>query len=121
MSVSFITKATHLELVSNLTKAACILALKRFSARRGTPTKGFGDNGSNSIGSRSDFIKLEKSSQTKEENFLFDFANQKASPWITIPSRFPHFGGLWEAVVKNMKLHLRRILGQQKLSKEKNY
>ena len=31
--VCFITKAIHLELVSNLTKEACILALKRFSAR----------------------------------------------------------------------------------------
>ena len=34
--ICFATKAVRLELVSNLTKEACILALKRFSSRRGT-------------------------------------------------------------------------------------
>ena len=36
--VCFTTKATHLEAVSSLTKEACIASLKRFVARRGTPT-----------------------------------------------------------------------------------
>ena len=116
--VCFITKAIHLELVSNLTKEACILAVKRFSARRGTPTKLFSDNGSNFIGARNDLIKLQEILSSKEENSLFVYANQKGSQWITIPSRSPHFGGLWEAGVKSMKRHLRRIVGQQKLSNE---
>ena len=92
--VCFITKAIHLELVSNLTKEACILALKRFSARHGTPTKLFSDNGSNFIGARNDLIKLQEILSSKEENSLFVYANQKGSQWITIPSRSPHFGGL---------------------------
>ena len=101
-----------------MTKEACILALKRFSARRGTPTKLFSDNGSNFIGARNDLIKLQEILSSKEENSLFVYANQKGSQWITIPSRSPHFGGLWEAGVKSMKRHLRRIVGQQKLSNE---
>ena len=84
--VCFITKAIHLELVSNLTKEACILALKQFSARRGTPTKLFSDIGSNFIGARNDLIKLQEVLSSKEENSLFVYANQKGSQWITIPS-----------------------------------
>ena len=77
--VCFITKAIHLELVSNLMKEGCILALKRFLARRGTPTKFISDNGSNFIGARKDLIKLQEILSSKEENSLFVYANQKIS------------------------------------------
>ena len=30
--------------------------------------------------------------------------------WVTIPPRSPHFEGLWEAAVKRMKHHLRRVV-----------
>ena len=33
-------------------------------------------------------------------------------------SSFPHFGGIWEAAVKSMKTHLRRVLGDVKLTYE---
>ena len=49
---------------------------------------------------------------------MFVYANQKGSQWITVPSRSPPFGGLWTAVVKSKKRHLRRIVGQQKLNNE---
>ena len=35
-----------------------------------------------------------------------------------IPSRAPHFGGLWEAGVKAVKLHLKKIMGNTILSYE---
>ena len=116
--VCFVTKAVHLELVSNLTEEACILALKRFSSRRGTPSKIFSDNGLNFIGARNELLLLQEILANRDDESFVAYANQRGSEWITIPPRAPHFGGLWEAGIKSLKRHLRRVVGQQRLSNE---
>ena len=50
--ICLVTKSIHLELVSSLTKEDCIMALKRFTSRRGAPKKIITDNGSNFIGAK---------------------------------------------------------------------
>ena len=57
-------------------------------------------------------IFSEKAESVKE------FAGQQGISWVTISPRPPHFGGLWEAAVKSMKRHLRRVVGLQILKYE---
>ena len=119
ISVCFVIKAVHIELVTDLTKESCIFAIKRFISRRGLPRKILSDNGKNFIGARNDIIQvqeilaLENSKKSKGS-----FMVQESIEWEMIPARSPHFGGLWEAAVKSMKRHLHRTVGLQILSFE---
>ena len=105
--------------VSDLTTEAFIATLRRFVSRRGKPLVIWSDHGSNFIGA------------AKELKDLFEFLNQKCSrqivsqfcsnqniQWDFIPKRAPHFGGLWEAAVKNFKTHLKRVTTNVKLTYE---
>ena len=54
-------------------------------------------------------------------NFSQDVAAtvaQDGVAWTFIPPRAPHFGGLWEAAVKAFKHHLKRVVGEAKLTFE---
>ena len=82
--VCFATKAVHLELVSNLTKEPCIRALKRFSSRRGTPSKVFSDNGLNFISAKNELQMLPEILVSRDHESFVAYANKKGSEWITI-------------------------------------
>ena len=91
--------------------------MKRFVARRGPPEKIFSDNGTNFIGARNNIAKVQSLfSKDTNENSIKNYINSRGMEWITIPSRAPHFGGLWEAANKSMKRHLRRCVGTQILT-----
>ena len=118
--VCFSTKAIHLELVSDLTTASFIAALRRFISRRGKPEKIYSDNATN-------FTRANKELQT-----LFAFINSNQSSikkelatseieWNFIPARSPHFGGIWEAQIKSIKRHLLKTIGDTILTVEEFY
>lgn len=115
--VCFATKAVHLEFVSDLSTHAFLAALHRFISRRGLPTDLYSDNGRNFVGAahhlRSVYQFLSASSQE-----LTAEAAKLAFTWHFTPPYAPHFGGLWESVVKSAKTLMKRIIGDDPLTLE---
>ena len=117
--VCFSTKAIHLEAVTAMTTEAFLAALKRFTSRRGLPKDIYTDNGSNFRGAANDLKKLYQLLKSEEwTSVLKAFFLNSHITWHFIPERAPHFGGLWEAAVKSSKYHLKRVVGEQKLTYE---
>ena len=115
----FSTKATHLELVSDLTTDAFLAALTQFVARRGVPETILSDNGTNFVGAKnelSDLFSMIQEQQTQDA--VHHFSAIRSIRWKFSPSQSPHFGGMWEAGVKSMKLLLRKYVGYHHLSFE---
>lgn len=112
------TKAIHIEVVSNLTSEAFIAALKRMIGRRGAVAHMFSDNGTNFVGANK-IIQAEYRAFQKEYNDELTMELTKLGmEWHFNPPSAPHFGGLWEAGVKSIKHHLKRVVGDVKLTYE---
>jgi hypothetical protein len=101
------TKAVHVELVGDLTTESFLNALKRLISRRGMVSKLYSDNATNFIGSKNELQKRIQSDHNIE--------------WHFIPPRSPHMGGLWEANIKCVKNHLKRVIGNANLTFEELY
>ena len=95
------SRSIHLELVPDLEAESFIRSFKRFSSRRGLPSRLISDNGRTftSLLVKSYLLRMEIDSQ----HIL------PASPW---------WGGFYERLVKSVKLPLKKVLGKARLSYE---
>ena len=119
MFVSLTVKAVHLELVSDLTAEAFIATLCRFTTRRGLPSLIWSDHRINFVGANRELKEMHKFlQQQKNQGIISEFCTSRSIEWHFIPEHGPHFGGLWEAAVKSTKTHLRRIIGEVRLTFE---
>ncbi|XP_048484735.1 uncharacterized protein LOC125490228 [Plutella xylostella] len=107
-------KCVHLEAVSDLSKNAFIMTLRRYIARRSKPAEIFCDNGRNFVSAAREVGSFLKSNAES----LSDFASQEGIKFIFTPTYAPHFGGIWEAGVKSAKHHIRRVIGNSHLTFE---
>ena len=120
--VSLSVKATHLELVSELISDAFIAALRRFIARRGKPSLIQSDHGSNFVGAKKELQELATFLEDqKTQGQISRFCTSQKIRWKFIPERSPYFGGIWEAAVKSLKFHLKRVTANVKLTFEECY
>ena len=119
MFICLSTKAIHLELVSELSTKVYIASLRRFIARRGLCNNSYSDNGTNFVGTEKELKK--NISEEESTECISNFAVQQGINFHFIPPCSPHMGGIWEAGVKSMKFHLRRVVGNAKLTFEEFY
>ena len=117
--VSLSVKAVHLESVTDLTTDAFVATLRRFTSRRGKPSLIWSDHGTNFVGAAHELNELyEFLQQQKTQGVISHFCSSQGISWNFIPEHAPNFGGLWESAVKSMKVHLRRIVSNVKLTFE---
>jgi len=116
------TKAVHIDLATSLSTEDFLATLTRFVARRGCPSLIMSDNGSNFLGAReclTELATLFNNRQMKEG--ILEFTQKHGIRWQNSPPRAPHFGGLWEAAVKQAKVLLHKNLSAHRLRFDEFY
>ncbi|XP_070518841.1 uncharacterized protein [Cardiocondyla obscurior] len=104
-------RALHFELVTSLSTAALLMAIRRFIARRGRPSVIYSDNGTNFVGLNNmlkdlNFEKLARTLAMEQIQWKF---NPPAAAW---------WGGFWERLNRVLKQLLRRTLKKSCLDYE---
>ncbi|XP_062538341.1 uncharacterized protein LOC134206628 [Armigeres subalbatus] len=117
--VCMATKAVHLEAVSELNTNAFLACLRRFISRRGCIQQLHSDNATNFKGANNEMHELYNQFRSQQAvQRIEQFCHAREIEWHFIPADAPEFGGLWEAAVKSAKTHLKRIVGNVKLTFE---
>nr|XP_034195313.1 uncharacterized protein LOC117611471 [Osmia lignaria] len=111
------TRAIHLEAVSDLTSASFLAAFRRFISRRGRCATMLSDNGTVFHGADRELRNMFRGASAFYLNAAASLAAE-GTDWSFIPPYAPHFGGLWEAGVRTVKHHLRRIVENATLTFE---
>lgn len=116
--VCMLTKAMHIELVSDLTAEAFIAAFRRFIGRRGHIKNLYSDNATCFV-SANKILNITSEVEKDEYNktIFSELINNNVS-WHFSPPAGPHFNGLAEAAVKTVKTHLKKSIGDIALTFE---
>ena len=88
----------------------------RFAARRGPPTDIYSDNGTNFVGADRELKQLV---QQMDQNEIQEYARNNGFPGVTWhfqPPNSPHFGGIFESMIKSGKKAIRAIIGDAELT-----
>ena len=109
------TRAIHIEVVGSLDTASCLVAINRFFARRGKPATNISDIGTNFVGSARE-VK-EYVNYWNKDQITSDLA-QKNIVWKFNPPGAPHFGGVWEWLLRICKKAMVSFLGNRSLTDE---
>ncbi|XP_028165136.1 uncharacterized protein LOC114356249 [Ostrinia furnacalis] len=101
-----VTRAIHLEIVASLSADAAIMCLRRFIARRGTPSVIFSDNGTS-------FVGASRQLRVLYDIAVSDYAATNKIVWRFIPPSAPFMGGVWERLVRSVKSALKVTLRER--------
>jgi len=100
-----LTRAIHLELAMDLETDSFLRCFQRFISRRGMPQLVISDNGTNFVGASNEIEEIHVNNQTVK----LELSKNKIE-WRFNPPASPHFGGIYESLIKSMKNALYKIL-----------
>ena len=96
----------HLEVAHDLTTDGAVMAIRRFSGRRGYPLEIWSDNGTNLCGAERE---LRSAVQELDDEKIAEELSVKRIDWHFNPPAAPHMGGAWERLVRSVKVALQAI------------
>ena len=108
-------RAVHIEIVPKLDTDSCLNAIMWFITRRGKPIKMISDNGTNFVGADREF-KEYVAAWNKER--IEEHLVQQGIRWKFNPPATPHFGGVWEKLVRNCKKAMYAVLGNRSITED---
>ena len=107
----------YTQVVSSLDSRNFLQAFKRFISRRGLCSHIYSDCGTNFVGADAEIREIFRQ-HTEKNNIIINDLSSQGIQWHFNPPAAPSFGGLWEAAVKSLKYHMKRVIGDQTLTYE---
>ena len=105
-------RAVHFEMLKDLSTPTAINALVRFHSRRPGLRILYSDNGTNFRGADNE---VKRAVETWNGSKMVEVVRAKGVEWKFGPPNTPHWGGIWERLVKTAKKHLSAILSSEDL------
>jgi len=109
------THCCHLEMATSLDTGAFLNAFVRMAARRGWPTKMLSDNGTNFVGAEKEIRDLVSQ---LEHDQLQRMTSNHGVTWYWNPPAAPHFGGVFESMIKSSKRAIYAVLKDADINDE---
>ena len=110
-----VTRAVHLEWTATLDTNSFLMAFQRFADRRGYPAVVYSDNGTQIVAGDKEIKEcLDNWNQEKINGAM----SRRSVQWHYSPPAAPHFGGVWERLVKSAKIALNSIMDSRPLTDE---
>ncbi|XP_065078605.1 uncharacterized protein LOC135701675 [Ochlerotatus camptorhynchus] len=103
-------RAVHLEVTHSLSSQSCIMAFRRFVARRGAPLEVYSDNGTNFVGANRQLSEEQQKILGINRECASTFTNAYTTWKFNVPAA-PHMGGPWERLVRSVKTAMKAISG----------
>ena len=109
------TRAVHIEIVPSFEAETCLTAISQFIARRRKPATILSDNGTNFVGAAKEMRDcINAWNQSDIETSLA----QRNIKWKFNTPGAPHFGGIWERLVRSCKKAMIAVLVGRSLTDE---
>jgi hypothetical protein len=110
------TRAVHLEMAYSLDSDSFINAFVRMVSRRETPSYVVSDNGTNFVAAERELRELIEN--LDQEKIVRETTKYQPITWKFNPPSAPHFGGVFEALIKSAKKAIKIILGDADIRDE---
>ena len=109
------SRAVHIEMAWSLDTNSFLCAFDRFVSRRGKPIQVLSDNGLNFVGANRELKAL---LAQMDQSKIVDTLAIRGIKWQFNPPLAPHFGGVFEALIKSAKRAIKAVLGEADVTDE---